>query len=124
MNGDRLPTMARVLVILLLSVLGSGCSSSAEPRRSTAPPRDSFPVGSEASFRIYAHCGVQFARIDGDTWRTKLRDDGNGNPPKGWPQLIAGTLTRPSADRAVFTSDEIPAALVFHPAPHATYICD
>lgn len=81
------------------------------------------PVGTRAHFTVFAHCGVQFTTIDGETWRTKLRDDGQGNPPDGWPQQIAGTLSRPSEDRAVFTSDAIPVTLVFRPAPDAKYAC-
>ena len=112
-----------LLLLLLLGTLGA-CSSDDAARRRQPRPADSFPVGSSASFSVYAHCGVQFARIDGETWRTRLRDDGDGNPPDGWPQSISGTLTRPADDRAVFSSDEIPEVLVFHPAPHAMYLCD
>ena len=83
----------------------------------------SLPVGSTVGYNLFAHCGVQFAEIDGSTWRTRLRDDGNGNPPPGWPQLIHGTLERVDDDTAVFTSEEIPDELTFHPAPHATYTC-
>ncbi|MBF4161154.1 hypothetical protein [Nocardioides acrostichi] len=85
---------------------------------------DEFPVGSTAHFAVYAHCGVEFTRIDGATWRTTRRDDGSGNPPKGWPQSIRGTLRRTASDRAVFTSTEIPVRLVFTPASHAQYFCD
>ena len=94
-------------------------SSAGGPRA----PMDDFPVGSSAPFAVYAHCGVEFAIIDGTTWRTARRDDGQGNPPKGWPQSIRGTLTRPADDRAVFTSAEIPVRLVFQPAPDAAYTC-
>jgi hypothetical protein len=86
-------------------------------------PRDDFPVGAVAEFSVYAHCGVEFAGIDGTLWRTERRDDGDGNPPKGWPVLIEGTLTRPSTDQIVFTSTEIPVTLVFRPAPEAHYLC-
>jgi hypothetical protein len=85
---------------------------------------DTFPVGSTAPFALFAHCGVEFTTIDGTLWRTRVRDDGNHNPPPGWPQNIQGTLRRPAEDRAVFVSDEIPDTLVFRPAPHARYSCD
>jgi hypothetical protein len=112
------------LFVLSLALLLPGCSSSEpNPSQVQVSARDSMRVGSRAAFTVYSHCGVEFVRIDGDTWRTKLRDDGNGNAPPGWPGLIHGTLTRPSENRAVFVSDAIPEVLVFHPAPNARYIC-
>lgn len=112
------------LFTLGLALLLAGCSASeSEPSHVQASARDSMPVGSRAAFAVYSHCGVEFARIDGETWRTRLRDDGNGNAPHGWPGLIRGTLTRPSENRAVFVSDAIPEVLVFRPAPKAKYIC-
>ena len=97
---------------------------SANLAESSIGPMENFPVGSTAPFRVFAHCGVEFTTIDGITWRTKPRDDGNGNPPEGWPmQVIAGTLTRPTDERAVFRSLEIPVKLVFRPAPDARFSC-
>ncbi len=74
-------------------------------------------------FNLDAHCGVQYASIDGETWETKRRDDGNGNPPEGWPQNIEGRLERLDDETAVFTSARIPIRLVFHPAPDAVWTC-
>jgi hypothetical protein len=110
--------------LVALAMLGMGCASfdSGSPEAKPAP-RDSFPVGSHASFRVNAHCGVEWAVIDGYAWHTKLRDDGNLNPPRDWPQLIDGVLTRPSTNRAVFVSDQIPVKLVFKPAPDAVWSC-
>jgi hypothetical protein len=82
-----------------------------------------FDVGARTRYIVDAHCGVQFAKIDGYNWKTRLRDDGNGNPPAGWPQRVEGVLSRVSKDKAVFTSDEIPQILVFHPAPDEQYTC-
>jgi hypothetical protein len=107
-----------------LTTVAVGCASSeSSTPEAKAAPRDSFPVGSRASFRVNAHCGVEWAVIDGYSWHTKLRDDGNRNPPRTWPQLIDGVLTRPSKDRAVFVSDQIPVRLVFKPAPDAVWSC-
>jgi hypothetical protein len=107
-----------------LALLFAGCSTSeSEPSQVQASARDSMPVGSRSAFTVSSHCGVEFARIDGETWRTRLRDDGNGNAPPGWPVRIHGTLTRTSENRAVFVSDAIPEVLVFRPAPKARYIC-
>lgn len=57
-------------------------------------------------------------------WRTRPHDDGNGNPP-AWPQeAFQGTLARPSADVAVYTSPAMPLKkLVFRPAPEAKFMC-
>jgi hypothetical protein len=74
-------------------------------------------------FKLDAHCGVQYASIDGETWETERRDDGNGNPPEGWPQNIEGHLERLDDKTAVFTSAQIPIQLVFHPAPDAVWTC-
>lgn len=105
-------------------MLGSACTAPESSRADARPaPRDSFPVGSRAPFRVDAHCGVEWAVIDGYSWHTRLRDDGNHNPPRDWPQLIDGVLTRPSTDRAVFVSAQIPVRLVFKPAPDAVWSC-
>lgn len=117
-RGRRIPFAVAALVLLV-----QGCSASGTARDETVSPHDSFPVGSKAFFRLDAHCGVEFETIDGYTWRTTRRDDGEGNPPPGWPQLVPGTLSRPSRNRAVFVSDQIPVRVVFRPAPSATYSC-
>ena len=110
--------------LVAVGMLGVGCASSDSGGPEVqAAPRDSFPVGSRAAFSVDAHCGVEWAVIDGDTWHTRLRDDGNLNPPRGWPQLIDGVLSRPSTNRAVFVSDQIPVRLVFKPAPDAIWSC-
>lgn len=122
---------AALTVVLSLSA----CSSAGDPSGSDGPeaamssagqsrgPTDDFPVGSSATFSVYAHCGVEFATIDGMTWRTAPRDDGQRNPPKGWPESIRGTLTRPAVDRAVFTAAEMLVEFVFTPAPDAKFSC-
>lgn len=117
----RLTTLSLGLMVCLLA---GGCSSSDSKATEPVSPHDSFPVGSRASFRLISHCGVEFDTIDGYTWRTKPRNDGNGNPPRGWPTLsIQGVLTRPSRNRVVFVSDEIPVTLVFRPAPDVNWSC-
>jgi hypothetical protein len=111
-------------------VLVAGCTSHSDAavesrtHATVTEPSGQVSAGTpRASFTVFAHCGVQFATIDGETWRTKLRYDGQGNPPNGWPQQITGTLSRPSQDRAVFRSDAIPVRLVFRPARDATHAC-
>jgi hypothetical protein len=109
---------ATLVATALLSACGSSESTHAQPR-----PSDAFPVGSRASFVVNAHCGVEWAFIDGYSWHTRLRDDGNGNPPRGWPQQIDGVLTRPSKHRAIFVSEQISVKLIFRPAPNAQWSC-
>jgi hypothetical protein len=119
------------LASALMFTGGVVCSSDGESRSlSETPgqrtsPMDQFPVGATGDFTIFAHCGVQFIQLDGVTWRTRLRDDGNGNAPP-WPSdAFRGNITRPSVDRVFYTSPSLPVdRLVFHPAPHARYICD
>jgi len=113
-----------VLSLALLGVVVTGCSASESDSAKSASAHDSMSVGARSAFTVFAHCGVEFTTIDGDTWRTRPRDDGQGNPPAGWPDAIRGTLTRQSEDRAVFTSDAIPVTLIFKPAPHAKYSCE
>lgn len=81
------------------------------------------PVGSAALLRVDAHCGFEFAQIDGELWRTRLRDDGNGNPPAGWPQVITGLIERTAERRATFVGEDVQVRAVFRPAPNATYMC-
>jgi len=104
-----------VLSLALLGVVVTGCSASESDSAKSASAHDSMSVGARSAFTVFAHCGVEFTTIDGDTW---------GNPPAGWPDAIRGTLTRQSEDRAVFTSDAIPVTLIFKPAPHAKYSCE
>ena len=81
------------------------------------------PVRATAPIRVYAHCGFEFTQIDGKLWRTRLRDDGQGNPPVGWPQVVVGTIERTSEREAMFIGENVRVRAVFRPAPHAEYIC-
>lgn len=49
-------------ILVALAMLAAGCASSDSGKtEAKAAPRDSFPVGSRASFRVDAHCGVEWA---------------------------------------------------------------
>ena len=85
---------------LPISLLALAALNACGSERDAGKPR-AFP------FNLDAHCGVQ----------TKRRDDGNDNPPEGWPQNIEGRLERLDDETAVFTSAQIPIRLVFHPHP-------
>ena len=100
------------MVSLVAFVALNACGSDGDAREPRGAP-----------FNLDAHCGVQYASIDGETWETKRWDDGNGNPPKGWPQNTEGHLERLDDETAVFTSAQIPIRLVFHPAPDAVWTC-
>ena len=88
-----------------------------------ADPPDVFPAGAVGAFSIYPHCAVEFAHIDGTLWRTEV-PPGHGNP-QTWPvSAFRGTLSRPAADLAIYTSPGLPVArLVFRPSPDALYSC-
>lgn len=129
---NNLRGAASLTAVLVLSACASAESSvptpgPASPALRTGPslrPAEDLPLASSAPFALFTHCGVELTTIDGATWRTARRDDGQGNPPPGWPGVVRGTLTRAADHRAVFTSDEIPVTLVFRPAPGTTYLCD
>ena len=116
-RAARIAIYALTATVVLAGCSGSDDSPSAEPAptRDVVLPTDPFPVGSSGPYIVEAHCGVEFATIDGTTWRTEPRNDGRGNPPAGWPDMIDGTLTRPAQDRATFKSEQIPDVLIFSP---------
>ncbi len=131
--GPRVMTSRLLIVTMLLCSAVVSCTSDGEqlPTATQEPdsqgtetpaPMDHFPVGATGDFGIYPHCGVEFTYIDGMLWRTKPR--GNGNPPD-WPEgAYKGTLIRPRADLAIYTSPDLPLKrLVFRPAPDAHYSC-
>ena len=110
-----LMSVAILGVLLFVSSCGRPSEGALPPKQSPTKP---------VAFNVTAHCGVQYVTIDGRTWETKRRADKNGNPPEGWPHLIRGELARVSPRTAIFTSDEIPVRLVFHPDPNNTrWIC-
>lgn len=57
-------------------------------------------------YRLYTHCGIEWAKIHGTFWRAvKPLSDGHGNPPAGWGNPYqTGTLTFTSPTTAVFRS--------------------
>jgi hypothetical protein len=88
------------LVLALAAVL-AGCGSqmtvSGLAMRAAEPGQP---------YRLYTHCGIQWARIGGVFWRaTHPLSDGNGTPPPGWGNPFqAGRLTFSSRTRALFSS--------------------
>jgi hypothetical protein len=91
----------RVLLVLIFAVMVVGCGSQKRP---TAPRAAS--AGRGTPYRLYTHCGIEWARIHGTFWRaTQPLSDGNGNPPPGWGNPFqAGTLTLRNRTTAEFSS--------------------
>jgi hypothetical protein len=76
--------------LLTLVTVVAGCGS-----QTTAPGPGTTSTHRGRPYRLYTHCGIQWARIDGTFWgATQPLSDGNGNPPSGWGNPIQdGTLT-------------------------------
>ena len=124
--------LLRTLATGILLVGLGGCSSidaggpvkvTTSDMAASADAHVDLPVRATAPIRVDAHCGFEFTQIDGKLWRTRLRDDGQGNPPVGWPQVVVGTITRTSEREAMFIGENVHVHAVFRPAPHAEYIC-
>jgi hypothetical protein len=63
-------------------------------------------VGDEYDYVLYVHCGVQWARIDGDWFETEPLNDGNANPPPGWGNPYdKGSLTIVDSNTATYRRD-------------------
>ena len=128
--------LLRPLIASVLLVCLSGCTSD-DGRRSvsadthgtdtpvveSADAHEHLAVGAKAALRVYAHCGFEFTQIDGELWKTRLRDDGQGNPPAGWTDVVEGTVERISETRAIFIGSSVQIRAVFRPAPGAKYAC-
>jgi hypothetical protein len=74
-------------VVAALAVAGCGSQVVSSTRTTTV-------VRTGRPYRLYTHCGIEWAKIDGTFWRaTHPLSDGSGNPPSGWgnPYQI-GTL--------------------------------
>jgi hypothetical protein len=92
------------MVLALATVMTSlGCTSS--PANSDAPGASvSINVGSSAPYRLYTHCGVLSASINGQTYYAEPPlTDGSGNPPSGWANPYDdGDMTLRTATTADF----------------------
>jgi predicted small lipoprotein YifL len=80
-----------------------------------APANGALAVGETAAMRVFLHCGLRYAMIDGTTWETTAK--GDGSPPGGLPDLVVGTATRTSQNTVRFTvSAPSSVSWVFHPS--------
>jgi hypothetical protein len=68
----------------------------------TTPSR--VQTGHTISYRLFTHCGVHSAEVNGNTFFAQPPlDDGNGNPPPGWGNPFDnGSLTLVDQHTAVF----------------------
>jgi hypothetical protein len=70
----------RGLLVLTSVAVTAGCGSQMTASRST-----SASARRAESYRLYTHCGIEWAEIEGTFWRaSRPLSDGNGNPPAGW----------------------------------------
>ena len=85
------------------SSTGDSGDSAQSAEAAAVPPE----VGATVPFELYTRCGILGAYLDG-VWfaaETPLVE-GGANPPAGWGDPYqAGTLTRESADTAVYRDD-------------------
>lgn len=86
-------------VVAALAVAGCGSQTGASPRATTR-------AHAGRPYRLYTHCGIQWAEIDGTYWRAKHPlSDGSGNPPSGWGNPFEeGTLVLVTPSAARFDS--------------------
>jgi hypothetical protein len=95
-------------------------SSSTSAVPFPAPANVALDVGETAAMRVFLHCGLRYATIDGTTWETTPQ--GHGSAPSGLPDLMTGDATRISQDTVHFKSSTPTSALwVFHPAADSEY---
>jgi hypothetical protein len=74
--------MARVLLLSTMAALLFSCGAPAPPVLGGSV---SLTPGQTASYRLYTHCGIRSAQINGETfYAVPILDDGLGNPPFGW----------------------------------------
>jgi len=103
---------------LFAALTGCGAAETVE----SVAPTSMTPQGSSNevnvvdsfAYTLYTHCGIRFARFDRQTWATKPRSDGSGNPPPGWDNPSqAGTMYLLANGRAGFRTPGLPD-LRFH----------
>jgi hypothetical protein len=94
-NGHVFREASRTLMRTLLSVI-------AHTRPRSEP------------YRLYTHCGIEWARIRSTYWHAaRPLSDGQGNPPSGWGNPYQhGTLTFTGSQTAVFRAP--PGRVTFH----------
>lgn len=73
-----MPIRRAALAAAALAAIGCGSQTASSARSVTA-------AHAGRPYKLYTHCGISWAKIDGMFWRaTHPLSDGNGNPPAGW----------------------------------------
>ena len=76
------PLLAAIVSGLMLAAMACG---GTPPNAGEAGGNISIGVGKSEPYRLYTHCGVLSANINGQTfYADPPLSDGNGNPPPGW----------------------------------------
>jgi|SRR5579884_2112697 len=93
----RLHPVAFVAAAVAIGGCGSHATSSTRNRTNA---RAGHP------YKLYTHCGIEWAKIDDTFWRaTPPLSDGRGNPPAGWGNPFQeGTLVFVNPGTAKFES--------------------
>jgi hypothetical protein len=79
-----------------------------------APASVRLAIGETAPLRLFMHCGLRYATIDGRVWETKPQSH-NGGAPEGLPDVLVGNATRNSDDMVLFTRSDLGLELTFTP---------
>jgi hypothetical protein len=112
-----------VLGLGALLVVAAACDDGATPYVPDAadferpPYARGIEVGRTYEYSLTTHCAIHQTGIDGTGWRASPPlDDGNGNPPAGWPNPRAiGELEILTRNQAVFTLGDLTATFVRDP---------
>jgi hypothetical protein len=93
-------------VALMATLFVVGCGAGIVQHSSLRIRATHEPTASANAYRLYTHCGIEWAMIKGTFWRAQHPlSDGNGNPPAGWGNPFQpGTLTFTNPNTARFTS--------------------
>jgi hypothetical protein len=101
----------KAIILSAFLLMTAGCGSASGPsstrvHRAAAASRTARAKGISMPYRLYTHCGIEWARIDGTFWRARQPlSDGSGNPPPGWGSPYQqGTLVFLNSNTAEFTS--------------------
>lgn len=74
-----------LIAIGLAVVAGYSSHTMAQPHPERPPQSATTASHRRVSYRLYTHCGIRWALIDGAWWQAdRPLSDGSGNPPTGW----------------------------------------
>lgn len=111
----RLSAAASILGVALVCAAAAVIELRGTPSARGAPALRTHSAHYQTvTYRLFTHCGIQWAQIRGTYWKpTRALSDGNGNPPVGWGNPYqAGALSFTSANTAVFRS--VAGSVTFH----------